>query len=65
MANMASIGSPEQLTVQYLPGTLKVLMVSGLLPAAFIAINLNLVLPEELGGDQTEEISGGHAKGNH
>jgi NCS2 family nucleobase:cation symporter-2 len=63
-----SIGLGLQLepqAVQYLPGTLKILMVSGLLPAALIAIILNLVLPEELDEDQTEEISGGHAKGNH
>jgi len=63
-----SIGLGLQLepqAVQYLPGTLKILMVSGLLPAALIAIILNLILPEELGEDQTEEISGGHAKGNH
>ena len=63
-----SIGLGLQLepqAVQYLPGTLKILMVSGLLPAALIAIVLNLVLPEELSDDQTEEISGGHAKGNH
>ncbi len=31
--------------VQYLPATLRTLMVSGLLPVAFIAIILNLVLP--------------------
>jgi NCS2 family nucleobase:cation symporter-2 len=63
-----SIGLGLQLepqAVQYLPGTLKILMVSGLLPAALIAIVLNLVLPEELSDDQTEEISGGHTKGNH
>jgi hypothetical protein len=34
--------------VQYLPDTLRILMTSGLLPAALIAIVLNLVLPEEL-----------------
>jgi len=56
-----SIGLGLQLVpnaLQYLPGTVKVLMTSGLLPAALIAIVLNLILPEELGGDQTEEISG-------
>lgn len=37
---------PEAL--QYLPGTAKVLMTSGLLPAAFIAIVLNLLLPQEV-----------------
>lgn len=36
---------PEAL--QHLPGTAKILMSSGLLPAAVIAIVLNLVLPEE------------------
>lgn len=34
--------------LQHLPGTAKVLLTSGLLPAAIIAIVLNLVLPEEL-----------------
>jgi hypothetical protein len=34
--------------LQYLPDTLKVLATSGILPAALIAIVLNLVLPEEL-----------------
>jgi xanthine permease len=33
--------------LQHLPGTLKILLTSGLLPAAFLAIVLNLVLPEE------------------
>ncbi|HBD23989.1 MAG TPA: uracil permease [Oceanospirillaceae bacterium] len=37
---------PEAL--QHLGGTMKVLMASGLLPSAFLAIVLNLVLPEEL-----------------
>ncbi len=32
--------------VQYVPGTLKTLLVSGLLPVAFVAIILNLLLPE-------------------
>ena len=50
---------PEAL--QHLPQTPRVLLTSGLLPAAFIAIILNLVLPQELSDDQTEEISGGHA----
>ncbi|MBO6552661.1 MAG: purine permease [Roseitalea sp.] len=45
--------------VQYLPDWLRVLMVSGLLPAASIAIVLNLVLPEELSDEATEEVSGG------
>ena len=38
----------EPAALQYLPGTAKLLMVSGLLPAAVLAIVLNLVLPEEL-----------------
>ncbi len=57
-----SVGLGLQLepgALQHLPGTVKVLMTSGLLPAAFIAIILNLVLPEELGDEQTEELSGG------
>ena len=37
----------EPKALQYLPETAKILMTSGLLPAAFIAIFLNLVLPEE------------------
>ena len=57
-----SIGLGLQLdpkAVQYLPDTLRILMTSGLLPAAMIAIVLNLVLPEELSGEATEEVSGG------
>jgi xanthine/uracil permease len=49
-----SIGLGLQLepgALQYLPSTAKVLLTSGLLPAAFIAIVLNLVLPEELSED--------------
>ncbi|ABD55523.1 uracil-xanthine permease family protein [Jannaschia sp. CCS1] len=59
-----SIGLGLQLepgAVQYLPDWGRVLMVSGLLPAAFIAIVLNLILPEELSGEATEEVSGGMA----
>jgi NCS2 family nucleobase:cation symporter-2 len=44
-----------------------VLATSGILPAALIAIVLNLVLPEELAGEATEEVSGGmagHGKGS-
>ena len=51
----------EPKALQYLPDTMRILMTSGLLPAAFLAIILNLVLPEELAGEQTEELSGGHA----
>ncbi|WP_424932396.1 uracil-xanthine permease family protein [Amaricoccus macauensis] len=47
--------------LQYMPGTLKVLATSGILPAALIAIVLNLVLPEELTDEATEEVSGGMA----
>ena len=53
--------------LQHLPGTWKVLATSGILPAAFIAIVLNLILPEELPGEATEELSGGmsgHGKGS-
>lgn len=45
--------------VQHLPDTLRVLITSGLLPAAVIAIVLNLVLLRELAGESTEEVSGG------
>ncbi|MBW4706499.1 purine permease [Roseobacter sp. YSTF-M11] len=57
-----SIGLGLQLepgAVQHLPDTLRILMTSGLLPAAFIAIILNLVLPEDLADEATEEVSGG------
>ncbi len=59
-----SIGLGLQLepnAVQYLPDTFRILMTSGLLPAALIAIVLNLILPEELAEEATEEVSGGHA----
>jgi len=59
-----SIGLGLQLdpkAVQYLPDTLRVLMTSGLLPAALIAIVLNLLLPKQLSDDATEEVSGGLA----
>ena len=49
----------EPKAMQYLPDTLRILMTSGLLRAAFLAIILNLVLPEELGEEQTDEIAGG------
>lgn len=45
-----SVGLGLQLepgALQHLPPTLKVLMTSGLLPAALIAIVLNLIIPEE------------------
>lgn len=53
--------------LQHLPETLKVLATSGILPAALIAITLNLALPEELTEEATEEVSGGlagHGKGS-
>ncbi|WP_146347020.1 uracil-xanthine permease family protein [Phaeobacter marinintestinus] len=45
--------------LQHLEPTLKVLATSGILPAALIAIVLNLVLPEELADEATDEVSGG------
>jgi NCS2 family nucleobase:cation symporter-2 len=37
--------------LQHVPDTIRVLLASGLLPAAFIAIILNLVLPQDLADD--------------
>ncbi|WP_298838307.1 nucleobase:cation symporter-2 family protein [uncultured Roseobacter sp.] len=51
--------------LQHLEGTIKILLTSGLLPAALIAIVLNLILPEELSGEATEEVSGGLAGHGH
>lgn len=51
--------------LQHLPGTVKVLATSGILPAALIAIVLNLILPEELSDEATEEVSGGMAGHGH
>ncbi len=45
--------------LQHMPGTMKILLTSGILPAALIAIILNLVLPAELSAESTEEVSGG------
>lgn len=45
--------------LQHLPETLRVLGASGILPAALIAIILNLLLPQELAEEATEEVSGG------
>lgn len=59
-----SVGLGLQLepgALQHVPDTLRVLLASGLLPAAFLAIILNLVLPHELAAEATEEISGGMA----
>lgn len=47
--------------LQYVEGTMKVLLTSGLLPAALIAVVLNLILPQELSSEATEEVSGGLA----
>ncbi len=59
-----SIGLGLQLepgALQHMPDTARILLTSGLLPAALIAIVLNLVLPEELANEATEEVSGGMA----
>ncbi|MAX74655.1 MAG: uracil permease [Nioella sp.] len=59
-----SIGLGLQLepgALQHLPQTASVLLTSGLLPAALIAIVLNLILPEDLAAEATEEVSGGLA----
>ncbi|NNF25068.1 MAG: purine permease [Rhodobacteraceae bacterium] len=59
-----SIGLGLQLepgAVQHLPDTARILMTSGLLPAAVIAIVLNLALPQELTEEATEEVMGGMA----
>ncbi len=53
--------------VSYLPDTLWILSTSGMLPAALIAIILNLALPAELSAEATKEVSGGwagHGKGS-
>ncbi len=50
-----SVGFGLQLdpkAVQYVPETLRILLTSGLLPAAVISIVLNLVLPDELVSDE-------------
>jgi xanthine permease len=63
-----SIGLGLQLepgALQHVPETLRVLLTSGLLPAAFLAITLNLLLPPELADEATEEISGGMAGHKH
>jgi len=65
-----SIGLGLQLdpkAVQYLPDAVRILMTSGLLPAAGIAIILNLVLPEELAAEATDGVAGGmsgHGEGS-
>jgi xanthine permease len=57
-----SIGLGLQLepsALQHLSDTPRVLLTSGILPAAAIAIILNLVLPQTLAAEATEEVSGG------
>ena len=53
--------------LQHLSDTLRILGASGILPAALIAIVLNLILPETLADEATEEVSGGmsgHGRGS-
>ncbi|SMX44879.1 uracil-xanthine permease family protein [Actibacterium lipolyticum] len=50
-------GAPNAL--QHLPDTLRILGASGILPAALIAIVLNLVLPQELADEATDQVAGG------
>ena len=62
-ATALSIGLGLQLVpeaLQHVGGNLKILLTSGLLPAAFIAIVLNLVIPddEEQDGSHETQISG-------
>ncbi|PRZ46594.1 uracil-xanthine permease family protein [Tritonibacter scottomollicae] len=65
-----SIGLGLQLepgALQHVADTPRILLTSGLLPAAVISIVLNLILPEELANESTEEVSGGmsgHSKGS-
>ncbi|SDW46350.1 nucleobase:cation symporter-2, NCS2 family [Albimonas donghaensis] len=59
-----SVGLGLQLepgALQHLPDTPRILLTSGLLPAAGIAIALNLALPDPVTEDQMEEVSGGMA----
>ena len=42
----------------FLGDTARILLTSGLLPAAFIAIGLNLILPEHFGDEADDEVSG-------
>ncbi|WP_138466856.1 uracil-xanthine permease family protein [Poseidonocella sp. HB161398] len=51
----------EPSALQHLPDTARILLTSGLLPAAGLAVVLNLVLPVPLSEESTEEISGGMA----
>ena len=49
----------EPSALQHLADTPRVLLTSGILPAAAIAIILNIILPRELAAEATEEVSGG------
>lgn len=51
--------------VQHLSGTPKVLLTSGLLPAAFLAILLNLIIPQEVLEKTPDDVEGSQAGGNH
>jgi NCS2 family nucleobase:cation symporter-2 len=51
----------EPQSLQHLPETVRVLATSGILPAALIAIVLNLVLPQTLRAEATDEVAGGLA----
>ncbi|TNJ41370.1 uracil-xanthine permease family protein [Phaeobacter sp. B1627] len=59
-----SIGLGLQLepgALQHMPDTGRILLTSGLLPAAVLAIALNLLLPQDLAAEATDEVSGGMA----
>ena len=45
----------EPAALQHLPKTMQILLTSGLLPSAAIAIILNLALPQDLDGDDEEQ----------
>ncbi len=55
----------EPAALQHLPDTARVLLSSGLLPAAALAITLNLILPPQLTDEAVEEVSGGHKGHGH
>ena len=44
--------------LQHVPDAARVLLTSGLLPAAFLAIILNLILPEQLADDAAQDSTG-------
>ncbi len=67
-ATALSIGLGLQLVpeaLQHTGKTVQILMTSGLLPAAFIAILLNLLLPQDLADDEIEEPLEGLADHDH